>query len=166
MIGESRNVVVLVRQVRNKGIAPLEDIKEMIEPLVKREKKFEILSEKVNQAKSGATSIEDIAKKLNVQVQQLEFINFGSPNLPGIGPEPKVVGTIFGTEKGKISRTVKGDMGVYVVQTVEITDAPPTDDYSVITFNQRGFFINRVNFEVYNALLKKADVRDNKIRFY
>jgi len=166
MIGESRNVVVLVRQVRNKGIAPLEDIKEMIEPLVKREKKFEILSEKVNQAKSGATSIEDIAKKLNVQVQQLEFINFGSPNLPGIGPEPKVVGTIFGTEKGKISRTVKGDMGVYVVQTVEITDAPPTDDYSIITFNQRGFFKNRVNFEVYNALLKKADVRDNKIRFY
>jgi len=166
LIGENKNVVVLVKQVRKKGIAPLEQIKEMIEPLVKKEKKAQMLIDKMNQAKSGTNSIEDIARKLGIEVLEVDFVSFGSPNVPGIGPEPKVVGTIFGTEKGKISRTIKGEAAVFVVFVTEITTPPPTNDYSMILFNQMGFFQNRVSFDVYNSLLKKAEVRDNKVKFY
>lgn len=166
LIAENKNVVVLVRLVRNKGIAPIEDIKTLIEPLVRREKKADILFEKVNLAKTGAASLDDIAKKLNTEIIEVDYISLASPNVPQIGPEPKVVGTIFGTEKGKISRTIRGDAGIYLVQSLEITEAPAIDDYTSIIKNQSGLFQNRANFDVYNALLKKADVRDNKVKFY
>ncbi len=166
LIGENKNVVVLVRMVRNKGIAPLDQIKDMIEPLVRREKKAEILVEKMNQAKTGANSLEEVAKKLNTEVMEIEYISLASPNLPQVGPEPKVVGTVFGIEKGKISDIVRGEAGVYIVQSVEITEAPATEDFTSIIQNQTGTFQNRANFDVYNALLKKADVRDNKVKFY
>jgi peptidyl-prolyl cis-trans isomerase D len=166
LIGENKNVVVLARLVRKKGIAPLDEIKDMIEPLVRREKKADMLYDKMNQAKTGSNALEDIAKKLNAELLQIDFISLASPNLPQIGPEPKVVGTVFGTEKGKISRIVRGDAGIYLVQSIEITEAPATDDYTSIVQNQAGVFQNRANFDVYNALLKKADVKDNKVKFY
>ncbi len=166
MIGENKNVVVIVKQVRNKGIAPLEQIKDLIEPLVRKEKKADMLYDKMNQAKSGATSLEDIAGKLNIDVLEIEYITFSSPNVPQIGPEPKVVGTVFGTEQGKISRTIRGEAGIFVVQPTVINEPPATDDYSMILFQQIGFFQNRVTFDVYNALLKKADMKDYRILFY
>lgn len=163
---ENKNVVVIVRQVRTKGIAPLAQIKELIEPFVKKEKKAELLMVQMNQAKAGATSIEDIAKKMKVQVDTAEFVSFASPNIPGIGPEPKVVGTIFGTEPGKISRTIKGEAAIFVIQVIDIIEPPQTDDYSMVLYNQLGFFQNRVTYDMFNALLKKAEVIDNKIMFY
>jgi peptidyl-prolyl cis-trans isomerase D len=166
LIGEDKNVVVLVRLVRHKGVAPLADLKNLIEPLVKRMKKAEIQFEKMNQAKTGTATIEEIAKKLNTEIIEVEFVSMGSPNVPQIGPEPKLVGTIFGTEKGKISRTVKGDAGVYVIMVNEITETPDPENYDFYITNQKSMFANRVNSEVFNSLQRKADIEDNRIKFY
>ncbi len=166
LTAENKNVVVLVRQVRNKGIAPLEQVKDFIKPFVIKEKKADMLYEQMNAAKVGSASIEEIAGKLNIPVDTVDMVSFASPNVPMIGPEPKVVGTIFGTEPGKISRTIRGEAGIFVVQVTQIAPPPATEDYSMVLFNQLGFFQNRVNYDVYNALLKVADVKDNKILFY
>ncbi len=165
---DKKNVVVLVRKVRNKGIPPLEQIKDIIEPQIIKEKKRALLHEKMKQAKQNSKTINDIAKKLNLETEEFDYINFRSPNLPKVGREPKVVGTIFATEKGKISPVINGEHAVYVVSPVDITQTEQTDDHSVSLFTeyQKGFFKNKVTGEVYNALLKKANVKDNKTHFY
>jgi len=166
LTAENKNVVVLVRQVRHKGIAPLAQVKDMIKPYVLKEKKADMLYDQMNQAKTGATTLEQIAQKLSIQVDTIDMISFASPNVPLIGPEPKVVGTVFGTETGKISRTIRGEAAIFVVQVTQVTPPPATDDYSMVSYNQLGFFQNRVTYDVYNALLKVAKVKDNKIMFY
>jgi peptidyl-prolyl cis-trans isomerase D len=166
LTAENKNVVAIVRQVRHKGIAPLTQIKELIKPFVIKEKKADMLYEQMNKAKAGASSIEQIAGKLNIPVDTIDMISFASPNVPLIGPEPKVVGTVFGTEPGKISRTIRGEAAIFVVQVTQVTPPPATEDYSMVLFNQLGFFQNRVNYDVFNALMKIAEVEDNKILFY
>ncbi len=164
--GEDKNVVVLVRVARHKGIAPLDEVKKLIEPLVKREKKADILFEKMSKAKAGSNSLEDIAAKLKIEVVEVKNVSNASPNVPLIGPEPKLVGTIFGTDKGKMTRTVRGDAGIYIAFITEKTEAPETTDYSSVISSDKSMFENRVGYELYPALQKKADVKDNRIKFY
>lgn len=164
--GEDKNIVVLVRVARRKGIAPLEEVKTIIEPLVKREKKADILYDKMIKARTGSKSLDEIAGKLKIEVVDIESISNASPNVPLIGPEPKLVGTIFGTEKGKLTRTVRGDAGIYIAFVTEITEAPETTDYTAVISGQKSMFENRVNYEAYSTLLKKADVKDNRIKYF
>jgi peptidyl-prolyl cis-trans isomerase D len=167
LFSENKNVVVLVREVREKGIAPLSQIKDDIKPFVMKEKKAEILYKKMEEAKKSSNSISEIAQKLNLKIDTIDYINFSSPNVPLIGPEPKIVGTVFGTEVNNISKIIKGEGGIFVaeVKGFNETNSPETN-YMAYINNQMGFFRNRVTYDVYNALLKKANIEENKVKFY
>jgi len=166
LIGENKNVVVSLRQKREKGIAPLAQIKDQVEPEVRKMKKAEILIDKVEKARTGANDIKTLASKLGTDVQKVEYVSLNSPNVPSIGPEPKVVGTIYGTPLNQISKTVKGEAAVFVVVPTNFTEVPTDVDYSMVEMNLKSMFRNRVTYDLYNALLKKANVKNNKIFYY
>ena len=163
---EYKNVVVLVKEVRPKGIAPLSQIKEQIRPFVIREKKAEIIIQNIHNAMKKASSIEDIARQLNAEVDTIDYINFASPNIPKFGPEHRVVGIAAALDVDEISKPIKGQAGVFVLQITNVNKPQPTEDYTSIIFNQLGFLKNRVSYDLYNALLKKADIKDNRIMFF
>lgn len=165
-VGENKNIVVLLRQTREKGIAPLAQIKDQVEPEVRKMKKAEILIDKVEKARSGVNDIKTLASKLSAEVQRVEYVTLNSPNVPGIGPEPKVVGTIYGTPLNQISKTVKGEAAVFVVVPTNFTQVATDVDYSMVELNMKAMFRNRVTYDLYNSLLKKANVTDNRIFYY
>jgi len=167
LIAENKNVVVLIRDIKTKGIPSLKDIKEQIEPLVIRDKKTEILKQRIIEAKSKANNIEAIASSFNETVVQVERASFASMNVPMIGPEPKILGLIFALNKGVISEPIPVSAGVFVVQ-VEDVELPQEDNFMLEMFiaNQKRNFTNRVGYDVYNALLKKANLVENKVYFY
>ncbi|MDP2423354.1 MAG: peptidylprolyl isomerase, partial [Bacteroidales bacterium] len=109
-------VVAILRETKNKGTIPFEQSKIMIEPLARREKKAEILISKFEEAAKNGTDLISIALKLNAPVDTINYINFNSMNLPRYGREPGIVGKIFGLKQGEISKPLKGDLGVYMVQ--------------------------------------------------
>ncbi|HNS16308.1 MAG TPA: SurA N-terminal domain-containing protein [Bacteroidales bacterium] len=161
------SVVALLKKRYEKGTAPLEAVKTRIEPLVRREKKAEILMGRLQQITSQTKDLPSIASQLNSKVDTLQNITFGSSNLPGgYGPEKEVIGTIFSLNQGQTAGPVKGTQGVYVF-TVDAFDKPAVlSDYT----QQKKTLLNavrgRAGREAYNALLENADLEDNRIMFY
>ncbi len=159
-------VVAVLKEVREKGIAPLEQIKPLIEPLVKREKKAEQLLNKMNSVYSPSIDMGLLAQKLNSKVDTIPMLSFSAYNLPGFGPEPDVLGVLYSMKKGDISKPIKGKMGVFVIKSIEVTEAPVINDFSSVKMQIYGLFNSIANYQINRILEKSANVKDNRILFY
>lgn len=159
-------VVAALKEIREKGIPTLEQVKTDIEPLVKREKKAETIIKKINAAKSAGITIDALAEKVSATVDTLDFITFSSYSLPGFGPEPNMIGTLFTLKKGQLSEPIKGNSAVFVVYVDSFTEAPETKDYTASRTQLLSTFKQRVTYDVYSALEKNAEVKDNRSLFY
>src|SRR5690606_30819146 len=68
-----------------------------------------------NEALAGATSLDQVAGKLNKTPVPVENIVFANPIIPGVAQENAVVGTVFGLQPASLSKAIEGVQGVYVV---------------------------------------------------
>lgn len=159
-------VVAKVTAVREKGTAPLDDVREQVEAEVRKEKKAAMFAEEMQNAANGATELQGVADKLNLPLEPRENIQFATTALPGFGREPAVVGTVAGLKVGAVSRPVKGEQGVFLVQVKEATDAAMPEDLTPNKQNVSNALRSRVDFEMFEALKKKADIVDNRSKFY
>ena len=163
---ENQFVIATLKDIREKGIASFEQKKKELEPLAKREKKAEMLTKKINTAKSAGISIEQLASKLSVPADTLDFITFSAYSLPGFGPEPEVLGTLFTLKPNAMSEPIKGKSGMFVVNVDSFVEAPATKDYSSTLKQTMGYFGQRVSRDIFNALQKNAKIVDNRGKFY
>ncbi|MHC1706930.1 MAG: SurA N-terminal domain-containing protein [Bacteroidales bacterium] len=157
-------VVAALKEIRPKGILPLDLVKKQIEPLVKREKKAEKLIAAVKAA--GTSDLYQLATKINSKVDTIPGVFYYSPNLPKYGPEPELIGTISTMSPGKPTDPLKGEQAVYVIQIDSISEAPKNMDMSGYTMQNLQMFQSKVMNEAYKALEKMSDVEDNRVRFY
>jgi peptidyl-prolyl cis-trans isomerase D len=163
---QGKYVVALLVEKREKGIAPLEQIKTYIEPLVKREKKAEQIINKIDGAKSGSNDIYQIASKLNVPVDTLGMLTFASGNLPNFGPEPELIGSIFASEKGNLSAPVKGKMAVYSYIVDDFVSPPASINPDMLKMQVMSYFRSRISNDVFRYIKDKTDIVDNRIFYY
>lgn len=159
-------VVAMLTEKREKGIAPLEQVKQYIEPLVKRDKKAEIIMEKVKNAVSGAKDIVQVAQKLNATVDTINQLTFASYNLPQYGPEPGLIGTIFSLKKNELSEPVKGQMAVYVVYLMDITTPLVAVNTDMLKTQIMSYFRSRIESEVFTAIKDQIKITDNRMLYY
>lgn len=159
-------VVAHLIQIREKGYVPLEYVKAEIEVAVKQEKKAEKLVAKANSAASGASSIDAVAGKLGASVQPLQGISFGNPIMDGAGMEPKLFGTIFGAQTGKISKAVAGEKGVYVFVVDNFTGPSPIADVKSFRRSVEMMQKQQSAAGTFEALQDKAKIVDNRGKFY
>tara|TARA_B100001109_G_scaffold254572_1_gene254598 strand:- start:2148 stop:4226 length:2079 start_codon:yes stop_codon:yes gene_type:complete len=155
-------VVVVVEKVNEKGIPPLEDVKARIEYYVKQEKKAEMFKEEM----SGATNLGELASKLNLSVENAEAVSFSNPSLPNSGIEPEVVGKAMTLEAGQMSVPIKGKNGVYVVQLEQKLDAGEPNLAGIRSSQSRALKAQLDNGAMLQALKEKAEIEDNRSKFY
>ncbi|HKJ78464.1 MAG TPA: hypothetical protein VKA10_02970, partial [Prolixibacteraceae bacterium] len=109
--------------------------------------------------------LEAVASELNTTVESASGINFGSVQIPGLGMEPAVVGTASALNVDQISSPVAGTNGVYVVEVTSANDMPAGD---VAAEKQR--MAQNLNFrassQAYLAHQEKAEIEDNRSKFY
>jgi peptidyl-prolyl cis-trans isomerase D len=165
---EAGNKYVFARltKVKEAGNIPMEYIKTELEAAVRKEKKATLLKDKITAAMSGASTIQQVAQKLNVTAVPASGISFGFPVIPGVSREPMVVGKLFGSDKGKMVGPVEGERGAYLVYVESFVDALPLPDY---TSNKRDLYTSaksRVDNELLEGLKKAAKIKDNRILFY
>ena len=163
---ETRYVVAVLKLARNKGIPSLDEIKQEITAIARKDKKAEILTKKINEAKGSGISIEQIASKLNTKVDTAKGITFASASLPGTGPEPLVIGTVFTLKNGALSQPLKGEKGVYIVSIDNIAEPIANADIRGEYMQEARNFMARVSYELYMSLLKGAEVNDNRKLYY
>ena len=154
-------VVAQVTAVNEGGLKSVEAASSTVIPILQKQKKAEII-----EAKISGNTLDAIAQNQGVQVHAASAVNRTSPTLPGVGSEPKVVGTAFGLESGETSDPVAGESGVFVVKVIQFTDAPQLESYRSYAAREASASRINVNTEVFEALEEAAEIEDNRARFY
>lgn len=158
-------IIPHVTEIKPEGILPLAAVKKQIEPAVRNIVKAKQLSEKLQAAANGASSIDQVGQKAGAPVVPIQNIVFANPVLPGVAQENKLVGSIFGSQPNKVSKVIEGTQGVYVyVLDGFVNPAPLTN--SVREKQQIGqAILQRADNQIFEALKDKANVKDYRAKF-
>lgn len=159
---DNKIVVAVIKEVYEKGIAPLEFVKEDVKREVLKEKKYQMFSQEFG----TYTSLQELSGQLKLPVENAVGITFANYSIPNVGREPYLQGKIFSLDKGQLSKPIKGNTGTFAVYVSDIIEAPEMTDPDAIQKRIMSGMQNRVQFEVYEALREKANVVDKRIKFY
>ena len=159
-------VVARVTDIRPKGTLPLDAVKKDIEPIVRNIVKAKMLKEKIDKALQGAGNIDQVAQKLAAPATPVQNVVFANPIIPGAGQENKVVGAVFGSQPGKLSKAIDGERGVFVFSVDGFTNPAPLAN----TYKQKEIMMQataqRSLGAAFQALQDKSDIKDNRVKFY
>ncbi len=162
---DEKYIVVALTDVKKEGIAPLEDKTPEIEIELRKNKKLEILAGQVSGKLSSVSDIDGAASVLDTEVRTAEKVRFSNPYINMVGLEPAVVAKAFETELNVLSEPIIGENGVFVIQLSE-KNVPEEFDIASAKFRMKYLYESRVNFQGYEALMKKANIKDNRIKFF
>jgi len=153
------NVVAKLKKVNKEGLTSVEEARPSIEPIFKNKKKAEKIK-----AKMTGTSLDAIAKASGVTVQQATDLTLDAANLPGAGPERKVIGAAFAVGANKVSAPIEGNSGVFVVKPTVVTKAPALKDYKEYSAKVKAQ-VSGYSGRVLPTLKADADIKDNRADF-
>jgi peptidyl-prolyl cis-trans isomerase D len=157
-------VVTIVKSRREKGIWPLdEELKKTMEPLVKREKKFEMIAAEMK--KAGTSDLYQLAGKMELQVDTAT-ISFNMGNLMNYGPEGRVIGAAFGMPSGKVSEPIQGIISAFMLVVDEKVVAVEPENLMEQRMNEERLFSQLVQQNFDRALEKAANITDNRILWF
>jgi len=157
-------VVAALTAVREEGFTAMDEIKEELEVGAIKEKKAAKFMQEFDAAKAG--DIQAIADKMNLPVEIKDNILFSASAITGLGREPALLGTVGGMETGDISKAIKGDQGVYVVYLESRSEVPAQQNYASNASQLNSSLSSRVDYEVFEALKEKAEIVDNRAKFF
>jgi peptidyl-prolyl cis-trans isomerase D len=164
---EDKYVVAVVTAAREKGIQDMESITEIMEPLIINDLKGDVIVKQMKEAASGLTDIAQIASKLDSKVDTIPNLTFQSRSITGYGNEGNVLAKVFTMEPNVLSEPIKGNNAAFFVIVDEITNPDKNEDYTIYKRQLLSNFTAKVNNNSYTTTLQeKADVVDNRVKFY
>ncbi|MDQ3050088.1 MAG: SurA N-terminal domain-containing protein [Bacteroidota bacterium] len=159
-------VVAALTSAKDKGVATYEQSLEQVKTKVIAAKKAKIFIDKIEAASASSKTLDELAQKLNANIRTAEQVSFASSFLSNVGVEPAVVGTVFSTPVNKLSNPVEGTSGVFVLVVDKFEE--PKSPFDANQFKQQAMqqLQQRATYEVFNALKEKANITDNRGKFY
>jgi peptidyl-prolyl cis-trans isomerase D len=154
-------VVAHLSEVREEGIATMDQVEIQVDLGAKKKKKAAMFIEEM----AGQTSLDALASKVGSTVESAQNVNFAAYAIPSMGQELRVNGMVATLQQGQVSVPVEGQTGVFVIQVDAVTPAPETTDYSAIKTQ-----LNQANGtatgQVLEALKDRYKVVDRRYKFY
>jgi len=159
-------VVATVTEVLEKGARSLDKVAEQIKAELIREKKADLIIEKLKTQITKTPSIEGIAAAISSEVKSAPAVNFAAYQFGVAGFEPAVVGKVSVLPVNKISAPIKGNAGVYVVLPTnpQVSNAPFDAKMQVMMLNSRMSY--SLPYTIIQDIRDKADIVDNRINFF
>ncbi|MCB7481523.1 peptidylprolyl isomerase [Christiangramia sediminis] len=154
-------IVAQLTSKKDKGLMSVEEASSEVTPILRKKKKAELIKERIK-----GNSLQEIAGNQGVSVQTADAVNLSNPTLAGAGEEPEVVGAVFSLEPGKVSSPIAGEKGVYVAELVSKFEAPAMDSYKGFAQQESAARRAQATMRVFDALKEKAEIEDNRARFY
>jgi peptidyl-prolyl cis-trans isomerase D len=162
-----RYIVAAITDIREKGFASIEQVKDEITEIVLQEKKAELLTKELNEAKKGGADIETIATKTGIHTSSATDISFNANSISGMGNELAVIGAVSVMKVKTMSNPLIGKSGVVLCYADSVASIPKPKDYSNQIRQELSKLQMRVDFEeVTRALKENADVQNHLIKFY
>jgi peptidyl-prolyl cis-trans isomerase D len=157
-------VVAKLTDIREKGTATLDQVKDQVTMEARKEKKAQMFIDQLT--KAGSSNIDGIAAKVKQTVMAAENVSFASPFLGNAGFEGAVVGNLMTLKAGQVSKPIKGNAGVYVVVVNNYNEPTLPKEFKESANQLKQQLQGRAQYEVENALKEKADITDHRGRFY
>jgi peptidyl-prolyl cis-trans isomerase D len=157
-------VVAILNDINHKGTISLAKARPMIEPILRNQKKAELISARIG----TAATLEAVASSTSQPISHVDSLQFSSPYIPNLGPEAKVVGYSFDKRLlGKpISSPVGGNEGVFVLK---VDNVSAKANYSVDVEQARQAMLQSQESLIQragtDALKKKAKIEDDRSKF-
>ncbi len=162
MEADGNYVVAALTDSREPGFAPVEEVALQISSELRRQKKADMLAEKM----TGAASLDALAQSLSAEIGEATGVNFNSFFIPEVGADPALVGAISGgVPQGQLSRPVKALTGVYVVNitATENRDETTLENEKV---RQEAVGQNYIAERAMQALTVMSNIVDNRAKYY
>ncbi len=161
----NKYVVGAVSGIREKGIAPIDQVRTEIELEVKKNKKAELISEEFNASVASVQNIDELASEMGLTVVDANNVNFASVSVPSAGIEPNVIATASVLAPDQLSQPVNGNNGVYVIVVSNIIDPAETELVSQKS-RMASLRESQANYEAFEALREAANIKDNRAKFF
>ena len=159
---KDRYVIAILGSIKEKGEANYEDVKVKIKQDYTNDQKAKIISKKMK----GVKSLNKLTQSLKGATLLKADVTFSNAQISGVGFEPEIVGSIFsGLKDGQITVPLTGNIGVFVLQLEKTVTPPKAANYLVEKNQLLKTLKNSVQGSATKALVKEADVVDNR-RFF
>jgi len=159
-------IIASLIKVSENGYRPQSEVAELIKTELIKEKKAEMIAQKIESNKASSQTITSLASKMGTSIKTADNINFSSYSVAQAGVEPKLVGAISAASPDVISEPIAGNRGVYVFK---VTSEANNNNGSTIESEKNAMAQSKaymVNYQAFNTLKEKADVSDNRLLFY
>lgn len=159
-------IVAVLTEIFEEGTAPFEAVRTSVELAAEKDKKAQILIDKINKASDG-NNMTEIAGRLGTSVGMANDIAFSAGSVPGItGSEPALIAVASSLAKDEMSKPIKGNNSVFLAKVIDVTENNDMDFDS-----EKNRMMQILGFRIssnapYEALKKAAEVEDNRSKFY
>jgi peptidyl-prolyl cis-trans isomerase D len=166
-VGGDKYVIATLTLIREKAKASFEAAKDRVLNDYRKDKKAEMLNEKLKLAMEGATTLDAVSRKINQALTPVSAQTFENGSIPYVGFDNSFAGSVSGTSTiNKLFGPVKGDAAVYAYQISKITPAPPITDYTQQKAELSSSLQQRVEYGYFEILKEMKNVKDNRFLFY
>jgi peptidyl-prolyl cis-trans isomerase D len=158
-------VVAVVDQINKAGFRPFEEVKDQLEPRLRNEMKAKVQVQKLTDALGSG--FDGLAAATASAEQTAEGLSFSNMIVPGIGRDPKFVGTALGMAVGSTSSVIEGENSAYVIMVTEKNDPDPLapEMYSALYEQLKNQRQNLVRSQWITSLRESADIEDHRRLF-
>ncbi len=166
-------VVVKISDAIEAGFKKFDEVKESIKQEVIKEKKYEILRKRAEEARKKIPAGKSLDYLTTIDsgyvVNQTGLFNYGQFVGGGVGRDLNFNFSAFKLKIGEISQPVKGNRGYYLIQLVSKQDFDKTA-YDI----QKNSIRNQILMEKQNSVInnwvnelkKKAKIEDSRYKYY
>ncbi|WP_375579404.1 peptidylprolyl isomerase [Marivirga tractuosa] len=162
---DSHYVVAVLTNETEKGTANFEDVKAVVSRELREKMQGDIIKEKLSELSGNLNEIAN-AYGADANVFSTTNVKISSNSLANVGQAPKVMGTIFGLELNTQSQPLEANNGIVIVNVRNRTAAPEVADYNSYKDQLAQSRKNNVSFEIKSAIEEKADIVDERYKFY
>ncbi|MDB5261204.1 MAG: peptidylprolyl isomerase [Adhaeribacter sp.] len=163
-IGDQFVVAALSAEIE-KGYAKVADIREELTAAVRTREKAKQIIQKLSKLQGP---LEQMAPKYGPEavVRSANGITFASATIEGLGFDPVATGKIFGLKEGARSKPFEGQTGVIVAELIKVDKVNFSGDMSGVKKNIETSRTGRSEGNTYQLIREKADIKDERVKFF
>jgi peptidyl-prolyl cis-trans isomerase D len=159
-------IVAAVTEVKDDGYSDFESVRTEVELAVRKQKKGEVIAAAMEEGLEGATDIAVFAAAQNLELQDASQVQFANTYVSGIGLEPYIVGAALNLPRETLAGPYIGENSVFVISVTNIDEADPDANMDPIANRLNASLQSRTTYEAYEAMLEKADIKDNRLEVF
>ncbi|MBR3287547.1 MAG: peptidylprolyl isomerase [Bacteroidales bacterium] len=158
-------IVATLKDVREEGVMPFEQVMPVVNLMASREKKGKMIAAEMAEATAGATTLADAAAKLSLAVDTARNVGFSSYAVQTIGVEPRVAALATMLPEGTLSQPIVGSSGVYMIQPVAV-QKDEYEDRNISETRLRRNMDSRADEDLLEALHALSGIKDLRAKFF